>query len=285
MLKARVFTVLIVLPAFLAALFLLPEPYWAVLMLGMVAAGSLEWGRISGYSIMGVAAYGGGTTLLGAGLFILMEKSGSLVPGPGWHNSAYVLSALFWVMVAPLWLMFRWHVRSGLALAVVGWVILLPTWAALVQIRALSPLLLLGLMAVIWVADTAAYFVGKRFGRHKLAPEISPGKTWEGVAGAVIAVTAYGLIWLGSDSTARVWLMRHGANEWFFSTLMLWVLLYFSIIGDLFESWMKRLAGLKDSGRIFPGHGGLLDRVDALTSTLPLAALALLWLTLPGAPL
>jgi phosphatidate cytidylyltransferase len=118
---------------------------------------------------------------------------------------------------------------------------------------------------VVWTADVAAYFAGRAFGRHKLAPEISPGKTWEGVIGAALAVSVY---W----SLVAALVPEFGSH---FVSGLVWVLLLTvaSIQGDLFESWMKRLAGLKDSGRLLPGHGGLLDRVDALTSTLPFAAL------------
>ena len=124
---------------------------------------------------------------------------------------------------------------------------------------------------LVWVADSAAYFTGRAFGRRKLAPSISPGKTWEGALGAVVAVALVGLLlnqWL-----ARVGPMSLDAS-WVFPELMLIVAL--SIIGDLFESLLKRHAGVKDSGRTLPGHGGVLDRIDSLTSTLPFALLLLL---------
>jgi phosphatidate cytidylyltransferase len=120
-------------------------------------------------------------------------------------------------------------------------------------------------MGVVWTADIAAYFTGRAFGRHKLAPQISPGKTWEGVAGALVAVMLY---W-----SAISWGLP-GLSLHFAAGLVLVVALTgVGILGDLFESWLKRVAGLKDSGALLPGHGGVLDRVDALTSTLPLAAL------------
>ena len=151
-----------------------------------------------------------------------------------------------------------------------GWIVLLPTCLALYQLRAIDPLLLLGLMGVVWVSDSAAYFVGRLFGKHKLAPEISPGKTWEGVAGASVAVFFYALIW---GQVLQSTMLALG--------LILFALMLagLGIIGDLFESLMKRLAGVKDSGNILPGHGGILDRIDALTSTLPVAVLVFLILT------
>jgi phosphatidate cytidylyltransferase len=142
----------------------------------------------------------------------------------------------------------------------------------LVQIQARSPALLLALMAVVWIADTAAYFAGRAFGKRKLAPAISPGKTWEGVYGALAATGVYGL--------ALVYLVPAiGAPRVGSITAVLgWVVLLLaltsvSIVGDLFESLLKRQRGVKDSGRALPGHGGVLDRVDALLAAMPAAAL------------
>jgi phosphatidate cytidylyltransferase len=121
---------------------------------------------------------------------------------------------------------------------------------------------LISVMAIVWIADSAAYFSGRAFGRRKLAPRISPGKTWEGVAGALLALLLYGMLMNGLQSVASLPLLL----------LMIVVLFYFSVLGDLFESWIKRVAGMKDSGTLLPGHGGVLDRIDALTSALPIAA-------------
>jgi phosphatidate cytidylyltransferase len=126
-------------------------------------------------------------------------------------------------------------------------------------------------MGIVWVADTAAYFAGRKYGKTKLAPSISPGKTWEGVAGAIFGVSIYvTLVWTFSDEFARLQILPAMLlTSWW------WVVL--AVMGDLFESAIKRQAGVKDSGALLPGHGGLLDRIDALTSTLPLAMLALLF--------
>jgi len=168
-----------------------------------------------------------------------------------------------------LWLVRGWQLRNPLGMTLLGWAVLIPTGLAMIDLRASSPWLLLGMMALVWMADIAAYFTGRRFGRHKLAPAISPGKTWEGVAGAVLGVSVYvALAAWGSGLSAKYALSIAVVMSW------LWVAL--SVIGDLFESAIKRQAGVKDSGTLLPGHGGLLDRIDALTSTLPLAALVLL---------
>jgi len=125
----------------------------------------------------------------------------------------------------------------------------------------------LGFMTAVWVSDTSAYFVGRTLGRHKLAPKVSPGKTWEGVVGALIAVSIYALTW-GYLAGGKIHIVL--------LVLLLLVLAVLGIIGDLFESLIKRQAGVKNSGNILPGHGGILDRIDALTSTLPIAVLAVL---------
>jgi phosphatidate cytidylyltransferase len=131
-----------------------------------------------------------------------------------------------------------------------------------------STWLLLAAMALVWVADIAAYFTGRAFGKRKLAPAISPGKTWEGVAGAVVGVMIYGAVVLNfSPLAGNVPLAAP------LLVLLLLVLTAVSVMGDLFESLLKRQAGIKDSSNLLPGHGGVLDRIDALTSTLPLAAL------------
>jgi phosphatidate cytidylyltransferase len=151
--------------------------------------------------------------------------------------------------------------------AAVGVVVLLPTFAALLYLHGRGPGVLLGVMAIVWIADTAAFFAGRQFGRHKLAPAISPGKTWEGVAGAFVALALYAVALSLPSGIPLLWLL-----------LMLSGLLYLSVLGDLFESWIKRLSGMKDSGSMLPGHGGVLDRIDALTSTLPIATGMLMWL-------
>lgn len=135
---------------------------------------------------------------------------------------------------------------------------LFPTWLALVSMRGISPWLLLVVMAAVWIADSTAYFAGRRFGKHKLAPQISPGKTWEGVLGAWLGVSLYGVILCYSLSLS------------YWTIVGLLGITVLSIMGDLLESLVKRQAGVKDSGSLLPGHGGVLDRIDGLTSTLPL---------------
>jgi len=265
MLGQRVLTAAVLLSLFLGALFLLPSLPWALLVTVPLALAGREWGRLAGFEGLGQGLFG--ALLCLAAIAVVAFEHGQpaqafIYSAPG--KALYALCAMFWLAIAPAWLYCRWETRSRALLAAVGVIVLLPFWHAVVWLQP-TPMRLLGVMAVVWTADTAAYFAGRAFGRHKLAPSISPGKTWEGVAGALLAVAA---------AWAALVLLVPGMDEQPGSGLVLVVLLAaLSIQGDLFESWMKRLAGLKDSGRLLPGHGGLLDRVDALTSTLPLAAL------------
>lgn len=257
MLKTRVLTSLVLAAGFLAAVFLLPDIYWAFLMLVVIALAFHEWGAMAGLPAVWRYAYTA-LPLTGGALVILADDIGLPALQPQVVFYAILLATLFWLVVSPIWLSIRVQLRQPLILALVGMVILFPTWVALVSMRGISPWLLLLVMATVWIADIAAYFVGKRFGKHKLAPQISPGKTWEGVFGAWLAVSIYGLILCASLSLSY-WLI--------IGLLGVTVL---SIIGDLFESMIKRQAGVKDSGHLLPGHGGVLDRIDGLTSSMPI---------------
>ncbi len=207
------------------------------------------------------------TTFVGGELLFQMSeslKANTYSPDLIW---VYILSAAFWIISVPPYLKQLYAIKNPLILMLTGWILLLPTCLALYQLRAISPELLLGFMATIWISDSAAYFAGRSFGKHKLAPQISPNKTWEGVAGALVAVLLYGLIW-------DFWFIEESLAAKLIPLLLFMAIL--GIIGDLYESLMKRQAGVKDSGNILPGHGGILDRIDALTSSLPFAILALL---------
>jgi phosphatidate cytidylyltransferase len=139
---------------------------------------------------------------------------------------------------------------------------------ALLFLRNHSPSLLLAIVGIAIVADTAAYFTGRAFGKHKLAPSISPGKTWEGAVGGAVAVAVYALLLPAPEGIGKLQLIV--------AALALSVL---SVLGDLFESWIKRRAGVKDSSQLLPGHGGILDRIDSQLAVLPVAAFIWIWLT------
>jgi len=269
MLKSRVVTALILLLGFLVALFMLPTAGWAAVIILMVLQGSTEWSRLAKFKA-GLAYF-----FWGASLFLML--------GIVWydahndyqqllllHTMVYVVSAIFWVIIVPTWMIVGWKVEHPVLLALTGWAVLIPTGLAMLDLRSISPWLLLLLMGLVWVADISAYFAGRKFGKNKLAPSISPGKTWEGVVGAMLGVSIYvALTWRFSPV-----LHQSEVLSGFLMASWWWVGL--AVIGDLFESAIKRQAGVKDSGTLLPGHGGLLDRIDALTPTLPLAALVIL---------
>jgi phosphatidate cytidylyltransferase len=142
----------------------------------------------------------------------------------------------------------------------------------MVALRDVSADLLLIIVGVVVIADSAAYFSGRRFGKHKLAPRISPGKTWEGAIGAWAAITIYALLlYFFAPSSINLQCLPQ-------ALALFWAMFGLSVLGDLFESTLKRQAGIKDSGNLLPGHGGILDRIDSLTAVLPAAALFWIWL-------
>lgn len=268
MLKSRVITAIVLLVLFLSALFLLPAVGWAVLVMVMVMQGTTEWSKLSKLDGTLASAYWILTFLIMlALLWITPRADGLFVPV---HILVYAISALLWLFIVPTWLIAGWKIERPFLMALVGWAVLIPTGLAMMDLRGVSPWLLLFVMGLVWVADSTAYFTGRKFGKRKLAPSISPGKTWEGVAGAMLGVSCYVVIAWGYSpySSHREVLPGLLLASWW------WVGL--AVIGDLFESAIKRQAGVKDSGALLPGHGGLLDRIDALTSTLPLAALVIL---------
>lgn len=263
MLKARVITALILLGVFLVALFLLPEAGWAGFVAIVIGAAAAEWGGLAGFAQNKRLAYALVTALLSFTLYLAL-----IGPMAGGTRTVYALACLFWLVVVPLWLQRKWRLENGSVAVAVGWIVLLPAGLALVQLRGFSPFVVFAVMAAVWTADIAAYFTGRAFGRHRLAPRISPGKTWEGALGAVIAVVVYGvsiLVWQGR--------LPGNAAALFAVVAGLVLLTGISVAGDLLESLLKRQAGVKDSGRLLPGHGGILDRIDSLASALPLVGL------------
>jgi phosphatidate cytidylyltransferase len=266
MLKQRLITVAQVLPLLLGLMFFAPNAVWSAVALIAVAIGAVEWSRLCRYARSTQWLFSAAVVLICAGLFAVFVAGYA----PGIQSMLMELIAgvalLFWVLLVPAWLRFQWVVRNAALLAATGLVVLVPAWLAISLLQRV-PLLLFLALGAVWIADTAAYFCGRRYGRHKLAPGISPGKTVEGLVGAFIAVLLYAFLvsWFFQRDAApadHIALLAFAA-----------VLTALSVAGDLFESWMKRLAGVKDSGRLLPGHGGMLDRIDSLTAAMPFAAL------------
>ena len=263
MFATRLLTVAIALPLFVVALLFLSQPLWAVVLLPLLAIASWEWMSLARCPVAARLIYVAAIVLSALALFHFSPGSGRVRI----DIAAYVVSCVFWVAVAPVWLALGWTTRNPIALGIAGWVALVPMWLALVQLKT-APWALLLFLSIVWVADTAAYLAGKQWGRRKLAPRISPGKTWEGALGAAAAVAVYyGIVLVAAPAGAAYFHAGWG--------LAVFACIFaFSVEGDLFESWMKRTAGVKDSGQFLPGHGGILDRIDGLTASLPAAALA-----------
>lgn len=271
MLSTRIITALVLAPLVLAAMFLLSPRGWGVAMLAVTLVAAHEWARLAAFPRPMQVAFVALILLAGLGLMFLPAAGFA----GGWPGNVVLagcgLSAVFWLTVAPPWVVRRWPTTNRGVMLVVGWIVLIGTWIALVELQARSPWLVLSLMAIVWIADTAAYFSGRAFGRRKLAPEVSPGKTWEGVYGGLAAVALYAvvLLYVGRDSQFASALASLAAVAWIALAVLIAGV---SVLGDLFESLMKRQAGVKDSGKLLPGHGGVLDRTDALLAAIPLAA-------------
>ena len=270
MLKTRIITAIVLMAVLLPILFLLPPYYLGAFFLVALLAAAWEWSRMLAPEAK-KAAWLYATFCLMIILFLLGMQAVS------WQFSLLMMSVLFWIFLAPFIL------AKGMNLSlqkfkpfysILGLIILPATWFALVFLRELGLVFLLSSMALVWVADIGAYFIGKAFGKHKLAAQISPGKSIEGAIGGLVLCYLYALLCVVylplGDTLFGAWAIRFG---WVPMFLMVTVLAAFSVFGDLFESQLKRLAGVKDSSHLLPGHGGVLDRVDALIPTMPIAAL------------
>ena len=270
MLKTRVITALVLLAVFLPLLFLLPPVYIGTFFLVALLAAAWEWSTLLA-PLARRAAWLYALFCLVVILFLLGMQNAT------WQFALLLLAVIFWFFVAPFIL------ARGINLSlqklrpfyvVLGLILLPATWFSLVFLRELGLVFLLTTMALVWIADIGAYFVGKTLGKRKLAVQISPGKSVEGAIGGLVLSYGYALLcvlYLPFESSLfGAWAIRFG---WVPMFLMVTVLVAFSIFGDLFESQLKRLAGVKDSSHLLPGHGGVLDRVDALIPTMPIAAL------------
>jgi phosphatidate cytidylyltransferase len=259
-LKQRVITALIIAPIVLALIFFAPDELFALAMLSMALVGAWEWsalaGRPSRNARISLAIFF--AVLVGLGLSLQRY-----LPQVPWLMS-YCMLALAWWLFSLVWIAFWRADLPAYVKVLCGILTLLPSLAAVVAIRSVSPWYLLIQLLITSGADIGAYFAGRAFGKHKLAPQVSPGKTWEGVVGGVTLVAVVALI-------ADHWLPV-AALPFVFLSIGVALL---SVVGDLSESLFKRQAGLKDSGSLFPGHGGVLDRVDSLTAAAPLFWLGL----------
>ncbi len=270
--KQRIITSLILAPITIALILLSPTPLFAGLLAVAWAGAMWEWTRLIGMQQhVARALVVVLTILMMLGLWTLRDQ-------PVWWlcitiGAAWWLVALWWMRgfsfaAAP-------NTRNLSIKLVAGWLVMVPSWTALVQIHdvpGFNGVWALYALFVVWAADTFAYAAGKRWGRNKLAPRISPGKTREGVWGALVGSSLIALIggwWIGARGVPLALLVGLGL-----------ICVVWSILGDLFESLMKRQANVKDSGALFPGHGGLLDRLDGVFAAMPMFALGKLLIDL-----
>ncbi|HEY5580737.1 MAG TPA: phosphatidate cytidylyltransferase [Rhodoferax sp.] len=275
MLKQRVITALVMLLILLPAMFYRsPEPFCAIALL-LIVAGAWEWSRLNGYSQ---------SVSLGVGLVC------GLVCAAAWWSGLlerslaglWMAAGAVWVL-AGAWVLHRgvsaWSVHPRALRLVAGLLALCLAWLAVAQARVIGINFLLSILVLVWVADIGAYFAGRTFGgrfsRSKLAPSISPGKSWEGVWGGMAGSIALAFAWRWLDaawaSSVPSFYTHVGRHGGWLLLIAVIFMAAMSVVGDLFESLVKRSAGVKDSSGLLPGHGGVLDRVDALLPTLPLA--------------
>jgi phosphatidate cytidylyltransferase len=268
-LATRIATGIVLIAGILAALLLLPTLAFGAIVLLIVLVAASEWAKLIGLAkgarvgfVIAVLAAGG--ALLWWGAVRGFDPAVELACGA---------ATLFWLAVGVPSVLRNWQPGSLLVRAVSAFVMLEGAFVAIVALQARSPWLALAAMAIVWLADTAAYFAGRRFGRRKLAPQISPGKTWEGVCGAFVAVGVYALLLLPLARRAGY------AGAFTAGAIIGWIvfanaLAALSVVGDLHAALLTRRAGVKDSGAILPAHGGVLDRTDALLAAMPPVALA-----------
>ncbi len=275
MLRQRIITALVLLAILLPAMFWSsPEPLITFTLL-LIAAGAWEWGRLNGLGQTG-SVFTAAVCLLLCSLSWVMGMQAA--PNP-----------LLWTIAGSAWVLVgAWLLRTGVAgwsqipraLRLVGGVLALwLAWLAMAQARTIGVNFILSVLVLVWVADIFAYFAGRAFGlkftRSKLAPSISPGKSWEGVWGGMAGVLVLALCWAIADASLHATVpslySRLAARGWWLLILGAVFMAAMSVVGDLVESLIKRAAGVKDSSGLLPGHGGVLDRVDALLPTLPLA--------------
>jgi phosphatidate cytidylyltransferase len=257
MLRQRVITALVLAPFVLLVILWVPHTITAAVLALLVAAGAWEWSAFPGFTHR--------SARLAYVAFIAACLAGAWYVGVDSVESNLLLyAALAWWMVALLWIALAPGNVNRATAAIAGLFALVPVWLALVRLHAHAPQLMLFLLLLVVAADVGAYFAGRALGKHKLAPRVSPGKTWEGVGGGLVAaalLAGLGVWWFNMNTVP-------------FMALCI-VVAIASVVGDLTESMFKRHAGLKDSGSLLPGHGGVLDRVDSVTAAAPIFLIGL----------
>ncbi len=280
MLRTRIITALVLLAFLLPAVFASTPWPFAIVSLVLIAAAAWEWARLNGVS--SIAAVGPGALLALAGAWAVYTGAVGGMAATWWWATLllWVVGSVFVLSGGPS----AWPRWPALLRLLVGLILLWVGWLALAQARVVSINFVLSVLCIVWMADVGAYAAGRAFGKNKLAPSISPGKSWEGVYGGLLGVMLLAVAWtlwvdrsLPVDAPSLFTRLR-GEFGWIGMFAGSAALAGLSVVGDLFESLVKRAAGAKDSSRLLPGHGGVLDRIDALMPVLP-AAMALSSLT------
>lgn len=267
MLKQRIITALLLLAVLLPALFYVHIEPFALLALVMIVAAGWEWARLNGCRPVIALCLGFGLGMALAAVWVL----GGLQHD--WR-ALWLVVGFGWVLLSVLMLsrgVSGWSAWPAPCRLWGGLFLLACAWLALVQARQMGLEFLLSVLTLVWMADIAAYAGGRTFGRRKLAPTISPGKSWEGAISGSLGVFLLAAVWLGSNAQGGSLYARLWAWGPVLALLSLVFMVAMSVVGDLVESLVKRSAGVKDSSQLLPGHGGVLDRVDALLPVLPLA--------------
>ncbi|MGQ7246735.1 phosphatidate cytidylyltransferase [Halomonas sp. V046] len=267
MLKQRIITAAWLAPLALAGLFGLSGGAFALFTAAIVLLAGWEWANLAGFER--------GARRLAPVVALGVAMAALWVAGQSQAAWVLVIGALGWL--ANLWWVTGHPARqaqwssSAMRLAMGGWV-LLPTWVGFNVLRDSGAVWLLFVLLLVWGADIGAYFVGRAVGRRKLAPHVSPGKSWEGVYGGMAVTATLAVVF-------ALWQSLGGGATAVLVALTLAVTLV-SVLGDLLESMLKRQRGIKDSSQLLPGHGGVLDRIDSLTAAVPLFALFFRWLVM-----
>jgi len=257
MLISRILSALVMLIVFLSSMFLFSGRYFSFVIYIPSLLALYEWSKLLYFTSHEKKIF----LAISLALIYFIDK---------YLNSEdsrliLLIASVFWLCIAPLFLIFKINLKNFFFSSLIGWVLVIPLIISLNYLIELSPWVVLLVLTAIWLADSGAYFFGKQFGKRKLAPSISPGKTWEGFVGALFVVSLFSIV-----------MTYFGFVNSYMSILFFNLILILSVEGDLFESYIKRMAKVKDSGDLIPGHGGVLDRIDSLCSSLPLATLILM---------
>ena len=257
MLISRILSALVMLIVFLSSMFLFSGRYFSFVIYIPSLLALYEWSKLLYFESHEKKIF----LAISLALIYFIDK---------YLNSEdsrliLLIASVFWLCIAPLFLIFKINLKNFFFSSLIGWILVMPLIISLNYLIELSPWVVLLVLTTIWLADSGAYFFGKQFGKRKLAPSISPGKTWEGFVGALFVVSLFSIV-----------MTYFGFVNSYMSILFFNLILILSVEGDLFESYIKRMAKVKDSGDLIPGHGGVLDRIDSLCSSLPLATLILM---------